>query len=212
MGTDSKTETDSKKTNGARLSKRMDIRRKQICDVAAGLFATNGYQSTTLEMIADELGYSKPNLYHYFKNKESIVIQLIDNLAEELYSEAKILVEEDAGSDDELIRQLIISGVEILCSHPESRVLWAFEASLHNEGTLNSENPFAVQPYFKLIESVFDNGKSHGQFKTVEDLVVSSLILGAVSQIPRWYDPKEPLSPRQIGEQLSEIIVSGLQK
>ncbi len=205
-------ENDGKTMNGSRLSKRMGIRRKQICDVASGLFATDGYQATTLEMIADELGYSKPNLYHYFKNKESIIIQLIDNLVEELYSEARRIVEEGAGSDEELIRRLIVSGVEILCSHPESRVLWAFEAGLHNAGTGNSEGAFTarVQPYFKLIEAVFDNGKSRGRFKDLQDPVVSSFLLGSVSQVPRWYDPKGPLSPRQVGEQLSDIMMSGL--
>ena len=205
-------EPDGNTLNGSRLSKRMDIRRRQICDVAGKLFATNGYQATTLEMIADELGYSKPNLYHYFKNKESIVTQLIENLAEELYSAAKGIVEEDAAPDDELFRRLIISGVEILCSHPESRVLWAFEASLHNEGTIDLDYPFAtIQAYFVLVKSVFDNGRDHGLFKTVDDSVVTTFILGAISQVPRWYNPKGTLSPRQLGEQLSDIIIAGLQ-
>jgi len=205
-------ETESKTVNGTRLSKRMGLRRKQICDVAAGLLAENGYQATTLEMIAEELGYSKPNLYHYFKSKESIIFQLIEDLTNELYEGALKIVEGGAASEDELIRRLIISGVEILCSHPESRVLWAFEAGLHNTNTINSGNPFAIRPYFKLFESVFDKGKSRGLFKPVEDSVVSSLIMGVIGQVPRWYDPKGPLSPRQVGEKLSDIVISGLLK
>ena len=121
-------------------------------------------------------------------------------------------MEEDAVPDDELFRRLIISGVEILCSHPESRVLWAFEASLHNEGTIDLDYPFAtIQAYFVLVKSVFDNGRDHGLFKTVDDSVVTTFILGAISQVPRWYNPKGTLSPRQLGEQLSDIIIAGLQ-
>lgn len=55
----------------AELSKTKD-RRAAIVDVAARLFAEQGYAATSMSMIAARLGGSKATLYSYFKSKESI--------------------------------------------------------------------------------------------------------------------------------------------
>jgi AcrR family transcriptional regulator len=43
-----------------------------ILDVAAGLFATHGYAHTSVQQIADAVGYSKPGLLHRFGSKEAL--------------------------------------------------------------------------------------------------------------------------------------------
>jgi AcrR family transcriptional regulator len=43
-----------------------------IVDVAAGIFATHGYQHTSVQQIADAVGYSKPGLLHRFGSKEAL--------------------------------------------------------------------------------------------------------------------------------------------
>ena len=43
-----------------------------ILDVAAGLFATHGYAHTSVQQVADAVGYSKPGLLHRFGSKEAL--------------------------------------------------------------------------------------------------------------------------------------------
>ncbi len=43
-----------------------------ILDVAAGLFATHGYAHTSVQLIADAVGYSKPGLLHRFGSKDAL--------------------------------------------------------------------------------------------------------------------------------------------
>lgn len=49
----------------------------EILDTALVLFARKGYAGTTIEDIADELGYAKASLYYYFPGKEAMVKALI---------------------------------------------------------------------------------------------------------------------------------------
>lgn len=51
-----------------------------IMTSAMYLFATKGYDSTTLDEIAKDSGCSHGLLYHYFKNKNGIYDYLIDNV------------------------------------------------------------------------------------------------------------------------------------
>jgi AcrR family transcriptional regulator len=43
-----------------------------ILDVAAGIFATYGFAHTSVQQIADAVGYSKPGLLHRFGSKEAL--------------------------------------------------------------------------------------------------------------------------------------------
>jgi AcrR family transcriptional regulator len=43
-----------------------------ILDVAAGIFATYGFTHTSVQQIADAVGYSKPGLLHRFGSKEAL--------------------------------------------------------------------------------------------------------------------------------------------
>lgn len=47
----------------------------KIYKKALDLFAKNGYESTTMSMIAETLGMSKANLYYYCSSKEELLFQ-----------------------------------------------------------------------------------------------------------------------------------------
>lgn len=61
----------------ARKEKDRERHLREIQDAALVLFARKGYQGTTIEDIATELGYAKASLYYYFSGKEAIVRSLI---------------------------------------------------------------------------------------------------------------------------------------
>ncbi len=51
--------------------------RKQIMDVALGLFAQKGYAATTVREIVDTVGITAPSLYYYFGSKEGLYMELM---------------------------------------------------------------------------------------------------------------------------------------
>ncbi len=64
-----------------------DERRRQLFDVALGLFAERGYESTTMDEIADAAGVTKPLLYQHFSSKRALYLELVDAVAAELLAE-----------------------------------------------------------------------------------------------------------------------------
>lgn len=64
-----------------------DERRRQLFDVALRLFAERGYESTTMDEIAEAAGVTKPLLYQHFSSKRALYLELVDSVAEALLAE-----------------------------------------------------------------------------------------------------------------------------
>ena len=60
-----------------------DLYRKELLEGCLKLFAERGYGSITMRQISEGLGVSTGRLYHYFPSKESIFMQLVQELCEQ---------------------------------------------------------------------------------------------------------------------------------
>jgi AcrR family transcriptional regulator len=58
------------------------FRRKEIMEASANLFAEKGFNSTTLEEIAELSEFGKGTLYNYFSGKEEIYTGIIEDVIE----------------------------------------------------------------------------------------------------------------------------------
>lgn len=58
---------------GRRIKEPGQVHREKIASAAERLFFCHGIESTSMNQIADEAGYSKATLYVYFANKEDII-------------------------------------------------------------------------------------------------------------------------------------------
>lgn len=52
--------------------------RAVVLDAALALFSTQGYRATSMREIAEKAGVSTGNVYHHFKDKEAIFLELLD--------------------------------------------------------------------------------------------------------------------------------------
>jgi TetR/AcrR family transcriptional regulator len=61
-----------------------DNKRQAILDRSAELFSAHGYDRASMNKIAEACGVSKANLYHYYKDKEGLLFDVIRFHLEEL--------------------------------------------------------------------------------------------------------------------------------
>lgn len=59
-----------------------EARREQILDMGLDLFVRNGYYGTTSKDIAEALGISQGLMFHYFKSKDELYIELLNQLGQ----------------------------------------------------------------------------------------------------------------------------------
>ena len=56
----------------------MGLRREQILDAAAEVFAQHGYRNTDVQFVADALQVGKGTVYRYFPSKEALFLAAVD--------------------------------------------------------------------------------------------------------------------------------------
>ena len=58
--------------------------RERLMAVAVELFNRHSYAGTSLQMIADELGFTKGAIYHHFRTREDLLRALVEPMVEQL--------------------------------------------------------------------------------------------------------------------------------
>src|SRR3990172_3468124 len=56
------------------------VRHSELLDAARAVFAKKGYHDTAVSDIVERAGVAKGTFYLYFKDKESVLMELIDEL------------------------------------------------------------------------------------------------------------------------------------
>ena len=88
-----------------------DDKRRAILDRSAELFAEHGYDRASMSKIAEACGVSKANLYHYYKDKEELLFDVIRFHLEELLDVVEAADKSDLSPADRL-KELIAALLE----------------------------------------------------------------------------------------------------
>lgn len=60
-----------------RREEQAEWRRNQLLDTALRLFGENGVENTSIKDIAEEAGVAQGLVYHYFRNKEDLLVEVL---------------------------------------------------------------------------------------------------------------------------------------
>lgn len=86
--------------------KKNETTQEKIISVAELLFAQHGFDNTTMQMIADNVGIQKASLYHHFKTKEDIYLYIFTAV---IASVVKIFQDENTDFKKQLVQMFQIS-------------------------------------------------------------------------------------------------------
>src|SRR5216684_2659927 len=94
-----------------------NLAHQRLLDSALLLFASKGYEETTMREIAAKAGYSPGLTYRYFGSKEELVLELYRNLCAGLEDYAHEL---PPGSLSEHFHAMVIRQLELMAAYREA--------------------------------------------------------------------------------------------
>lgn len=184
-------------------------RRNQILDVATALFARQGYRETNLAQIADELGFRRQAVYHYFRAKDDILYELIAEAGEAMKASAGPIFEADSPPEDKLA-DLVRNHVRVVLSDP-SRFRVQFNELNKLSGDRAKPLQDGISAYIHRIAGVIEDGQRDGVFFDGPPASLALLIIGMCNSTTEWRDGKRTkASVEEIADNAARLAVAGL--
>lgn len=184
-------------------------RRGEILDVAARVFHDKGYDATTIQDIADEVGILKGSIYYYISSKEDLLFELLEYVHQAALKAVLEAVERDG---DPL--QKIHAFVETLSAfNAENRVRMGI--LLHDFRSLSEprrrEIVRARDRYDRMLRKLIAEGQEQGIICPDIDAKLAALaVMGMINTIYQWYRPQGGQKAQAIGAFYADFVVRAL--
>ena len=137
-----------------------DVRTRALA-AATRLFAAQGFDGTTLQLIADEVGVSKPAVLHHFPSKEDLRRAVLDAILQHWQRVLPRLLLAASASEDRF--DAVFGELHrFFASEPDRARLVAREL-FDRPGDVKKMLRGAVRPWLSAIAAYIKEGQAHGR-------------------------------------------------
>ena len=199
--------TSSQKQAFASRRRDPETKREAVLATAAQLFLEKSYTRTSLNDVAERLHITKPALYHYFQNKEELLVEIY-RLGSRMIEEILNQIAAHCGSGLEKVEAFIRSYANVMTVNFGRCVMRL------DEGDLSVAAFAEVRAYKRKIDrrlrAFIQEGITDGSMLACDPKIAAFTIAGALNWICIWYEPEGPLSPEQIAGEFARTLTQGL--
>ena len=184
--------------------------RSRIQNVALELFDKEGFENVSVEQIAQAVGCSVGNIYHYFKSKDELAIQ-VTQMVDQAYTELEeaYLADKTASGRDKLL-DFVGKSLEI-----SARDEVLYKAFIHGlrypeQGVLQKSDK---RVYYRLLRELVDQCQQEGSIHPSRDPdeVVEDLVVLHRGTLFEWRIYREGFDVARQGRRMADALLRGLQ-
>ncbi|MCX7678791.1 MAG: TetR/AcrR family transcriptional regulator [Spirochaetes bacterium] len=163
-----------------RNAEKEEKRKLQIGIAAYEVIASKGYNSFTIEDIANAAGLSKGGVLHYFKSKEDILIYLLEQIYMRIEENIKRRAEKYR-TPERKMKALIISYIATAKRNPKFyTVMVDFWAQMAVNERIRAINSKIYERMSAEIKRIIDMGIEEGVFKPINSSDAAYAIIAMV--------------------------------
>lgn len=178
-----------------------------ILRTAAQQFSTNGYEATSLDMIADQLGMHKATLYHYVDNKESILYQCLVRSFGDLDAVMKSMEDRSIPVLERL--RLFVRSLAAAQNNDYGRC-----QVLVGSRPLDTQAGDEIQRFKRRLDQTVRNliteGIADGTIRPCHPGLFSAMLFGALNWVPRWHHEGGKFSIQDVADSFMDMLVHGV--
>ncbi|WP_394847796.1 TetR/AcrR family transcriptional regulator [Pendulispora brunnea] len=156
--------------------------RSRVLAAATRLFANRGFDGTSVQLIADEVGVTKPAVLHHFSSKEELRRAVVGNMLDHWQKTLPNLLLAATAGDDRFER-VIGELLRFFTADPDRARLVAREM-LDRPAEIRTLLKSAVRPWLAAVSGYIERGKNSGETSTSVDaeayvIHILLLVIGA---------------------------------
>ncbi|HEU5292306.1 MAG TPA: TetR/AcrR family transcriptional regulator [Cyclobacteriaceae bacterium] len=186
-------------------------RKEQVIRSAAALFKEKGYAAASMRDLAQKLGIEAASLYSHIKSKEEILQTLCFDMAAEFRASLD-QVERQKVSAKEKLTMGIIGHVHVMAKDLTASAVFMNEHRHLSQPYLRDFLLLRIN-YINRFKHIIEEGVASGEFKKNIDTKLAVMTLfSSLNWMPLWYSPTSSIEPKELGQQLANMLVNGLKQ
>ena len=184
-----------------------DEQRETILARAAALFARQGYHATSMNQLAEACGLSKATLYHYYRDKDAMLVQIAEGHVSRL---AALVDAVDAlrlppeARLRELIRRILAEYADAQHAHRVLTEDVKFLPTADRERILDKERQ-VVAAFAAAVGALRPDLRQAALAKPM-----TMLLFGMVNWMFTWLKPEGPLDYQNLAPMVADLFLGGL--
>ncbi|GAA1002941.1 hypothetical protein Aple_002100 [Acrocarpospora pleiomorpha] len=183
-----------------------DERRAEILRCATRLFADHGFDATTMDDVARAAKITKRTLYRYMSTKDELLFEIHDSFAG--YASVLDNLPPDSGDPAVELTELIRLHVAMVADHT-TEISVFFEERKHLDGAHARRIEERRDAYERRAVGIIERGVTSGAFHDLPARAVAQAILGAMTEMYRWYSPGGTMSVDRLAAANTRLFLYG---
>lgn len=164
-----------------------EVRRQEIVDLAAVLFARRGYAATGMVEIGDAVGLGKGALYYYIGSKENLLVEIQERVLDPLVASAHRISDLDTAPT---VRLRLISRALLDMIFERLDHIWVYE---HDYRHLTGENLSRVlirrREFESIVRGLLVQAMEQGELLAADPMLVTLQFLNLHNHTYQWVRP-----------------------
>ena len=185
--------------------------RERLIRAGIDLFYKKGYPNTTIRDIGEKASISTSVIYHYFKDKEEVLFEIIQIAGDDLFRLLNNIIEEEKEPVKCLEKMIKAHMVDwCLKRKKESKIIVMDDAWLTRER--RKMNIESQRKLYSLYRGRLFELREKGLIVDTDLTVLCFSIFGIVAQSIRWFNERGPLTKEEVAQNVINILFKGILK
>lgn len=210
----------------ARKPADQSVNKQDILWAAAEVLRHNGYEATTMKDIAAQVNLTAASLYHHFKSKDFLLLNVLELGLERSIANIEPITRSNLSYADKL-KQMIRIHVTGVTGNTAVGAAMVFEIRALLNVTNSPRNGddesdylefverrnkfFERRDYFEsLFRGVVKEGIKAGEFRQLDHAIFAKAMLGAHNWVGVWYKEGGRLTGDQVADVMIDTFLSTL--
>jgi AcrR family transcriptional regulator len=183
-------------------------RQREVLEAAARVFHEKGYESTSIQDIADAVGILKGSVYYYIRSKEDLLYEILQGVHEDALANIRE-VEAVEGDALQKIRRFVTNSVTFNGENLMKMGVFFHDFRSLGDGRRNvivEERDY----YDQLLRNLIRQGQKEKIIcPDIEPKIAALSVLGMLNWVYQWYQPNGGSGIAEIADQFADLVLAG---
>lgn len=185
-------------------------RKDEVMAAAERLFASRGFQATSVRDIAEALDLKAGSLYAHIESKDDLLWDILCVAADRFFAAVEPIVASNLLTLEKL-KRVIAAHVKVITSNLASAAVYSTEWR-HLSDTRRREFAARRDAYEEIVRGLVRQCMHEGTFADMDEKFATLVILSAINWIYQWYREDGPMTPDEIARKLTDLLLNGLKR